>query len=85
MRMEQYRIDIDRDWRCASNDVGVTYTYPAPENAKGFYPYGFVRRSDSAADVMDWYGLCLDVKGRRTLLSLRQRWRLSWATAEPQR
>lgn len=64
MRMEQYRIDIGRDWRCASNDVGMTYTYPAPENAKGFYPYGFVRRSDSAADVMDWYGLCLDVKAQ---------------------
>lgn len=53
---------IDQSWHCQQSEKTVTYTFPAPENAKGFIPYGFVRINDSAANFQDWYGLALHVQ-----------------------
>lgn len=61
MCSEQYLINISRDWRRSEETGRVFYTFPAPENAKGFYPYGFVRRNDSTADLMGWYGFRLEM------------------------
>ncbi len=53
---------IAQDWRRNQNEDAITYTFPAPEHARGFYPYGFVQKNDSAADWQGWYGLTLAVK-----------------------
>lgn len=62
---------IDKTWRCERRGTAVTFSYPAPENAKGFSPYGFVRISDSAADFQEWYGLLLRVKTTAPVFSAR--------------
>ena len=54
--MNEARIDLLREWRQESLVGGVRFSYPAPENGAGFYPYGFVRRNDSAADLVGWQG-----------------------------
>lgn len=60
--MERVLIDILQEWRAEHRKTGLLFTYPEPENAKGFYPYGFVKKNDSAADFVDWYGLSLQVE-----------------------
>lgn len=52
-------VQIHKDWTLKQTDTALTYTYPAPENAKGFYPEGFIQCNDSAADFEYWYGLML--------------------------
>lgn len=38
---------------------GMRFSYPVPAAAKGFYSLGFVQRSDSAFDAMEYEGLAL--------------------------
>ncbi len=66
----RYVEDISRNWRRTDAQGQTTYAYPAPANARGRYPYGFVHKSDSAADLACWYGFLLemDAKQEGTLL-----------------
>lgn len=54
-------IDLLRDWQPQPLPGGVRLAYPAPPDARGFYDLGFVRRSDTAFDGMDYWGLALTV------------------------
>ena len=55
--MVQVRIDLLRDWKAACSEDGVRFFFPTPSTPKGFYPVGFVRKNDSVADFVGWYGL----------------------------
>ena len=61
--MEKVFVDLCREWIMERGEEGIRFRFPAPENARGFYPYGFVRKNDSAADFTDWYGMSLSVLG----------------------
>lgn len=58
------RIDLLQEWKREDLERGILFSYPVPEDAKGFYPYGFVRKNDSTADLVDWYGLFLTLQGK---------------------
>ncbi|MCD8336692.1 MAG: hypothetical protein LUD18_05330 [Lachnospiraceae bacterium] len=47
---------ISEQWKRQETERGICFSYPVMENAKGFYPYGFVQKNDSAADLAGWYG-----------------------------
>lgn len=55
--MNEARIDLLQEWKQEYSEWGIRFSYPEPEEARGFYPYGFVRKNDSAADLVGWYGL----------------------------
>lgn len=55
--METVRTDLLREWKQEKLKDGVRLSYPVKDGARGFYPYGFVKKNDSAADWVDWYGL----------------------------
>lgn len=57
----QKNIDLLASWQVLPVAGGVRLAYPAPQNARGFTPLGFVRRNDSAQDAMDYDGLALTV------------------------
>ncbi|MBD0381491.1 hypothetical protein [Paenibacillus sedimenti] len=62
-------IDLIKEWKVEGNpgERGyslrnkLTLTYPAPADARGWYPVGFERGNDSALDAMGWYGLVLSL------------------------
>lgn len=60
--MKEARADLLREWRQERRKGGVLFSFPAPEGARGFYPYGFVKKNDSAADFVGWQGLFLTVR-----------------------
>lgn len=60
--MCKVRIDLLREWDVEYLENGVRCSFPALHDAKGFYPNGFVRKNDSAADLVDWYGLTLALR-----------------------
>lgn len=60
--MERILIDMLQEWHAERSDAGLLLEYPKPENAKGFYPYGFVQKNDGAADFVGWYGLSLQAE-----------------------
>ena len=62
MDKDKVRVDLLREWRQERLEDGIRFSYPVPEGARGFYPRGFVRESDSAADFVDWHGLFLPVR-----------------------
>ncbi|MCC8046523.1 MAG: hypothetical protein LIP12_13675 [Clostridiales bacterium] len=57
----RYVEQISTRWKQEKVEGGVKFFYPAPESARGFYPYGFVQKNDSAADLAGWYGLILEL------------------------
>lgn len=64
-RMNEARIDLLREWRQEAWETRVRFSFPAPEDAKGFYPYGFVRKNDSAADLVGWHGIFVTLREKR--------------------
>ncbi|MCM1175283.1 MAG: hypothetical protein NC341_09555 [Blautia sp.] len=66
--MKEARIDLLQEWKQENLGRGIRFSYPEPEEARGFYPCGFVRKNDSAADLTGWHGLFLALreKGGRT-------------------
>lgn len=46
-------------WKQRLLPQGVCYCFPVPENAKGEYLLGFVRRNDSAFDAMEYEGIAI--------------------------
>ena len=63
-RSAAWAVQIDKTWTLQKTDAALAYTYPAPENAKGFYPYGFIRCNDSAADFEYWQSFTLRAKAK---------------------
>lgn len=57
--MFKVRIDLLKEWELEQKGNGVCFHFPAPSDPQGFYPYGFVRKNDSAADLVGWYGLSM--------------------------
>ena len=57
-----WAVQIAKTWTLHKTDSSLTYTFPAPAGAKGFYPWGFVRDNDSAANFQYWHGVFLQVK-----------------------
>lgn len=55
-------IDLLRTWKVEKDPKGVAVRFPAPDNAPGFYPYGFDRKNDSAADLYDFRCLTLSLR-----------------------
>lgn len=60
--MNEARIDLRREWRQEVWETGVRFAFPVPEDAKGFYPWGFVRKNDSAADLVGWHGIFVTLR-----------------------
>lgn len=60
--MNKVLMDLLQEWRASQTQKELSLHFPAPEHARGFYPYGFVRKNDSAADFVDWYGLSLTLR-----------------------
>lgn len=60
--MEEARIDLLQEWELQELKNGIRFNYPVPDDANGFYPYGFVRRNDSAANLVGWHGLFVSVR-----------------------
>lgn len=60
--MNEARIDLRREWRQEVWETGVKFAFPVPEDAKGFYPWGFVRKNDSAADLVGWHGIFVTLR-----------------------
>lgn len=60
--MKRVWIDLLQEWQIQQREDGLLLRCPKPEGARGFYPWGFVRKNDSAADFVDWYGLSLQVE-----------------------
>lgn len=60
--MKEARIDLLKDWKQERLEKKIRFSYPVPERARGFYPYGFVQKNDSAADLAGWYGLFLTLR-----------------------
>lgn len=62
--MKKVRTDLLKEWIVKQGAAGMEIRFPKPADARGFYPWGFVRKNDSAADFADWYGLslCLEEK-----------------------
>lgn len=52
-------IDLTKDWVRRERAGTVSFDFPVPENARGFTPWGFERKNDSAADLYDFQGLDL--------------------------
>ena len=59
VKMGKARVDLLKDWTAEKNGGRVMLRCPKPDGARGFYPYGFVRKNDCAADFVRWYGLFL--------------------------
>lgn len=68
----QKNIDLTSLWQKEPVADGVRLSFPIPQDAKGFYQKGFVLRSDSAFDAMDYAGFALTVVcgGERTDLTV---------------
>lgn len=62
--MNEARIDLQKEWKREELDQGIRFSYPVPEGARGFYPYGFVRKNDSAADLVGWHGIFVTLVDR---------------------
>lgn len=62
MDRHAWAVRIADEWTLHRTGASVIYTCPATANAKGFFPCGFVRENDSAANFEYWYGLVLRVK-----------------------
>ena len=60
--MNEAKIDLRREWRQEAQETGVRFSFPVPEDAKGFYPWGFVRKNDSAADLVGWHGIFVTLR-----------------------
>lgn len=60
--MERVLIDLLQEWCTEYSETGLFLRYPKPENARGFYSYGFVQKNDSAANFVDWYGFSLQAE-----------------------
>ena len=60
--MNEAKIDLRREWRQEAQETGVRFSFPVPEDAKGFYPWGFVRKNDSAADLVGWHGILVTLR-----------------------
>ena len=63
-RSAAWAVQIDKTWKLQKSDAALTYIYPAPEDAKGFYPYGFIRCNDSAADFEYWHNFTLRARAK---------------------
>ena len=61
--MLKIRTDLMREWKQETEADGIRFSFPAPKDAKGRIPCGFVFTNDSAADWTGWYGLELAVEG----------------------
>lgn len=61
--MAEFRMNLTEKWRQERTAAGVVFRYPAKEGARGFYPYGFIRKNDSTADWVGWYGLEAALRG----------------------
>ena len=61
--MLKIRTDLRREWKQETAADGIRFSFPAPKDAKGRIPCGFVFTNDSAADWTGWYGLELAVEG----------------------
>lgn len=62
--MKRVSTDLLKEWNVKQNKAGMEIHFPKPEEARGFYPWGFVQKNDSAADFVDWYGLSLRLEDR---------------------
>lgn len=60
--MEKVWIDLFKEWDVEKESGCMTLRFSKPQQAAGFSQYGFVRKNDSAADFVDWYGFSLEVK-----------------------
>ncbi|TCM99739.1 hypothetical protein EV294_1021045 [Paenibacillus sp. BK033] len=63
------QIDLLKEWKTEGTITANGFNlqdnlllrFPAAADAVGWYPIGFERGNDSALDVMDWYGILLNV------------------------
>lgn len=81
--MKKVRIDMLKEWTVKQNGAGVEIQFPKPADAKGFYPWGFVRKNDSAADFVDWYGLSLCLEDAKDAICAQVRVTAYFADQEP--
>ncbi len=61
----QTRIDLLNSWLSSPLPGGCALRFPLPEQAAGFLPWGFSRRSDSAADLTGWTGFLAELRSPR--------------------
>ena len=60
--MNKARINVQKEWKTEELDKGMRFSYPIPQGAKGFYPYGFVQKNHSAANLVGWHGIFVTLR-----------------------